>query len=83
MNIINAKNSTGILAGITGLLFVLLYVGLEILTENPEATNSISAWHFLLPSGWQTMNDHISSRSNASSTRGACSNDHAGFTTLY
>jgi len=45
MNIINAKNSTGIIAGITGLLFALLYVGLEILTENPEATHSISIWH--------------------------------------
>jgi hypothetical protein len=48
MNIMNAKNSTGIIAGITGLLFALLYVGLEILTENPEATNSISVWHFPL-----------------------------------
>ena len=48
MNIMNAKNSTGIIAGITGLLFALLYVGLEILTENPEATNSISIWHFPL-----------------------------------
>jgi hypothetical protein len=48
MNSINAKNSTGIIAGITGLLFALLYVGLEILTENPEATNSISVWHFPL-----------------------------------
>ena len=42
MNIRSAKNSTGFIAGITGLLFALLYVGLEILTENPEATNSIS-----------------------------------------
>jgi hypothetical protein len=48
MNIRNAKNSTGIIAGITGLLFALLYVGLEILTENPQATNSISVWHFPL-----------------------------------
>ena len=48
MNIRNAKNSTGIVAGITGLLFALVYVGVEILTENPEATNSISAWHFPL-----------------------------------
>jgi hypothetical protein len=48
MKIINAKNSTGISAGITGLLFALLYVGLEILTENPEATHSISVWHFPL-----------------------------------
>ena len=45
MKIINAKNSTGIMAGITGLVFALVYVGLEILTENPEATNSISIWH--------------------------------------
>ena len=44
----NAKNSTGFLAAITGLLFALLYVGLEILTENPQATNSISVWHFPL-----------------------------------
>jgi hypothetical protein len=48
MNIRNAKYSTGIIAGITGLFFALLYVGLEILTENPEATNSISVWHFPL-----------------------------------
>ena len=40
-----AKNSTGIIAGITGLLFALLYTGLEILTENPQATHSISIWH--------------------------------------
>ena len=39
------KNSTGIIAGSTGLLFALLYTGLEILTENPEATHSISIWH--------------------------------------
>jgi hypothetical protein len=45
MNIINAKNSTIIIAGIIGLLFALLYTGLEILTENPEATHSISIWH--------------------------------------
>jgi glucose-6-phosphate-specific signal transduction histidine kinase len=45
MNIRNAKNSTGILAGLTGLLFALVYVGLEILNENPVATNSISIWH--------------------------------------
>ena len=48
MNIMNTRNSTGIIAGITGLLFALVYVGLEILTENPEATNSISIWHFPL-----------------------------------
>ena len=40
-----AKNSTGIIAGITGLLFALLYTGLEILTENSQATHSISIWH--------------------------------------
>ena len=45
MNYKNAKNSTGIIAGITGLIFALLYTGLEILTENPEATHSISIWH--------------------------------------
>ena len=33
------------MAGVTGLLFALLYTGLEILTENPEATHSISIWH--------------------------------------
>jgi hypothetical protein len=48
MNVINAKNSTGMIAAITGLFFALLYVGLEILTENPQATNSISVWHFPL-----------------------------------
>jgi len=48
MNIRNARNSTAILAGITGLLFALVYVGLEILNENPEATQSISIWHFPL-----------------------------------
>lgn len=45
MNYKNIKNSTGIIAAITGLLFALLYVGLEILNENPEATQSISIWH--------------------------------------
>jgi hypothetical protein len=48
MNIRNAKNSAGIMAGITGLLFALVYAGLEILTQNPQATNSISVWHFPL-----------------------------------
>jgi hypothetical protein len=48
MNLTNVKNSTGIIAAITGLIFALVYVGLEILTENPEATNSISVWHFPL-----------------------------------
>jgi len=50
MNYKNAKNSTGIIAGITGLLFALLYAGLETLIENPEATQSISVWH--LPLIW-------------------------------
>ena len=45
MNYKNAKYSTVIIAGISGLLIALVYVGLEILTENPEATNSISVWH--------------------------------------
>jgi hypothetical protein len=45
MKIINAKNSTIIIAGIAGLLFALLYTRLEILNENPEATHSISIWH--------------------------------------
>ena len=45
MNIRNAGNSTGILAGLSGLLFALVYVGLEILNEDPEATQSISIWH--------------------------------------
>ena len=45
MNIMNAKIPTRIFAGITGLLCALLYTGLEILTENPQATKSISIWH--------------------------------------
>lgn len=36
------------MAGIAGLLFALVYVGLEILNENPLATNSISIPHFPL-----------------------------------
>jgi hypothetical protein len=48
MNIKNAKNSRGIIAGVAGLLFALVYVGLEILNENPEATQSISVPHFPL-----------------------------------
>jgi hypothetical protein len=39
------KYSVTIVAGIAGLLFALLYTGLEILNENPEATHSISVWH--------------------------------------
>mgnify|MGYP003581416203 CR=1 FL=1 len=45
MNIRNAKNSAIIIAGIAGLLFALLFTGLEILNESPEATHSISVWH--------------------------------------
>jgi hypothetical protein len=45
MNYKYERNSPGIIAGITGLLFALLYTGLEILTENPQATHSISIWH--------------------------------------
>jgi hypothetical protein len=48
MNYRNVSNSTAIIAGIAGLLFALVYVGLEILTENPAATQSISVWHFPL-----------------------------------
>jgi hypothetical protein len=54
MIIRNAKNSTGIKAGISGLLFALVYVGLEFLHEIPERisiygdANTISVWHFPL-----------------------------------
>ena len=54
MNILNAKYSTGIIAVITGLLFALVYVGLELLNEVPEGisiygdANTISVWHFPL-----------------------------------
>lgn len=54
MNIRNAKNSTGIMAGITGLLFALVYVGLEFLHEMPKGisiygdANTITVWHFPL-----------------------------------
>jgi hypothetical protein len=43
---VNLRNSPVIRAGVAGLLFALVYVGLEILTQNPQATNSISVWHF-------------------------------------
>jgi cobalamin synthase len=54
MNIINAKNSTGFIAGITGLLFALVYVGLEFSQGIPGGisidgdANTISVWHFPL-----------------------------------
>jgi len=54
MNIRNAKNSTGIMAGLAGLLFALVYVGLEFLHEIPEGisiygdANTITVWHFPL-----------------------------------
>jgi len=54
MNIRNAKNSAAIMAGITGLLFALVYVGLEFLHETPKGisiygdANTITVWHFPL-----------------------------------
>ena len=54
MNIRNAKNSAGIKAGISGLLFALVYVGLEFSHGIPERisiygdANTISVWHFPL-----------------------------------
>ena len=54
MNFKNAKNSTGIKAGISGLLFALVYVGLEFLHEMPKGisiygdANTITVWHFPL-----------------------------------
>ena len=54
MNIRNAKNSTAILAGITGFVFALVYVGLEFLHEMPKGisiygeANTITVWHFPL-----------------------------------
>ena len=54
MKIINAKHSTAIIAGITGLFFALLYVGLEFLNEMPKGisiygdANTITVWHFPL-----------------------------------
>jgi hypothetical protein len=52
MNIRNAKNSTGFKAGISGLLFALVYVGLEFRHGFPERiaiggdANAISVFHF-------------------------------------
>ena len=54
MNIRNAGNWTGILAGLTGLLFALVYVGLEFSRGIPERisiygeANTITVWHFPL-----------------------------------
>ena len=54
MNISNAKNSTGFKAGISGLIFALVYVGLEFLHEMPKGisiygdANTITVWHFPL-----------------------------------
>ena len=54
MNIRKAKNSTAISAGITGLLFALVYVGLEFFHEIPKGisiygdANTITVWHFPL-----------------------------------
>ena len=52
MNIRNSKNSAAIKAGIAGLLFALLYVGLEFRHGLPERiaiggdANAISVFHF-------------------------------------
>jgi hypothetical protein len=54
MNIRKAKNSTAIMAGVAGLVFALVYVGLEFLHEMPEGisiygdANTITVWHFPL-----------------------------------
>src|SRR6185503_13777481 len=54
MNIRNARNSTAFKAGISGLLFALVYVGLEFRNGFPEAislwgeANTITVWHFPL-----------------------------------
>ena len=54
MNFRNVKNSTAILAGITGLVFALVYVWLEFLHEMPKGisiygeANTITVWHFPL-----------------------------------
>jgi hypothetical protein len=51
MNISKLKNSTAIMAGFTGLLFALVYVGLELLHEMPKGisiygeANTITVWH--------------------------------------
>ena len=49
-----SKNSIKMLAGIAGLLFALVYVGLEFLHEMPKGisiygeANTITIWHFPL-----------------------------------
>jgi len=54
MNYKNTITSKGILAGIVGLLFALVYVGLEFFHEMPKGisingeANTISIWHFPL-----------------------------------
>lgn len=54
MNAKIGKTSIGILAGISGLLFALVYVGLEFLHEMPKGVsiygeaNTITVWHFPL-----------------------------------
>jgi hypothetical protein len=54
MNIRNTINSSGVKAAIAGLLFALVYVGLEFSQGIPERisiygdANTISVWHFPL-----------------------------------
>jgi fatty acid desaturase len=54
MNDKNAKPSIGILAGISGFLFAVVYVGLEFMHEMPKGisiygeANTITVWHFPL-----------------------------------
>ena len=54
MSMRNVKNSTGFKAGISGLFFALVYVGLEFLHEMPKGisiygeANTITVWHFPL-----------------------------------
>jgi len=54
MNSRKAKNSTAIMAGVAGLVFALVYVGLEFLHEMPKGisiygeANTITVWHFPL-----------------------------------
>ena len=45
MNILHARTSRGPIAAIAGLVFALLFTGLEMLSEDPGATQSISIWH--------------------------------------